>query len=238
MARYLTIPLRRGAVLTLAAAVLVLPWAGLASAGQVLFVNAPLLTNDLGFFSDARWPEWQADDFILSGGPAFSVTGIAWWGRYFLQGHAGAVTPEGSDDFVLRFYDMQGGGPAQTHFLEIPVGYVPRQQVTTSSNGVPLFRWEVALPQPVLLDADTPYAFSVFNRGGQVSDPVFAPLWSSPANWGDPRWRRTVETAPWQKSGYNFAFELTGDVVPEPSALLVLLGGFGLLAQFRGRNSV
>ncbi|BCW98459.1 MAG: hypothetical protein KatS3mg024_1286 [Armatimonadota bacterium] len=204
-----------------------------AGAGQVLFVNAPLLTNDLGFFSDVRWPEWQAEDFILSGGPAFAVTGAGWWGRYFLLGQAGAVTPEGSGNFVIRFYDMQDANPAQTHFLEIPVGHVPRQQVGVSSNGVPLFRWEVSLSDPILLESDRQYAVSVFNRGGAQGDPVFALLWSAPANWGDPRWRRTSESSPWQRSGYNFAFELRGEVVPEPTGLLILAGGLSVLAKFR-----
>lgn len=201
------------------------------AASQVLFVNQPLLTNDLGFFSDVRWPEWQADDFVLTGGPAFYVRQVAWWGRYFLQGQAGAVTPDGSDDFVLRLYGFQGGNPYALHFLEVPLGFVPRQLVTTSANGVPIFRWEAALPDPILLDSATPYAFSLFNRGGAAGDPVFALLWSTPANWGDPRWRRTSETAPWQKSGYNLAFQFVGEVIPEPTGLLVLAAGLPVLAR-------
>jgi hypothetical protein len=205
------------------------------AAGQTLFVNKPLLTNDLGFFSDARWPEWQADEFLLTGGPAFSLTGIAWWGRYFRQGQAGAVTPEGSDDFVVRLYETQGGNPVPSHFLELVLGPVPRQYVLTSSKGVPLFRWEVSLASPVPLEANKLYAVSIFNRGGRPDDPVFAVLWSTPANWGDARWRRTSESAAWQMSGYNFAFELKGEVVPEPSGLLVLTAGTALLARCRRR---
>lgn len=207
---------------------------GVVHASQQLYYNAPLITSDLGFFSDARFPEFQADDFYVDGELPYSVTSVKWWGRYFKQGAATAVTPEGSDNFIIRFFEKDGAGPALSPFTSFTAGAVARVDAGTSGNGVPLFSFHYSLPNELLLNGGQTYYISIVNFGGIVDDPVFSILWSTPLDWtGHPRWRRTNEANPWQLSGYNTAFQLNGEVVPEPASLLVLGAGAAVFGQFR-----
>jgi len=202
----------------------ILVW-GTAATAATIYTNGGIGNN--GFISDSD-PSFQgtgqfsADDFVLNTN-ANVITDIHWTGSYF-QGN----TPQPADNFTIQFYADVAGAPAVTPFLSLVIGNPGRTDtgVNTSGANDDIFSYNVNVA-PIVLAPGTRFWISIFNNTTVDTDDNW--FWTI-SDFGGNGVTRTNTAGPWTQVGQmRFDFDLTGTVVPEPSALALLAIGLGLL---------
>jgi hypothetical protein len=170
--------------------------------------------------SDSESAQILADDFTLAS-PA-QVTSVSWVGTYEKRGTDSAR-------FAVDFFSEESARqPSITPFYHAEV--TPLIAANSRFPNV-VSSLSAVLPVPATLQTGTPYWFSVYDI---QSGSTF--LWSRASdgsNYGTTAFRANVND-PWTVPGTPSApsvsfqpvvFELSGSVVPEPSAILVVTAG-------------
>ena len=224
--------------LTFVIAALLAVWSAPASAA-VLYDNGSYQLpagSGVAAFSDLslKVPECAYDDFTLTS-PVI-ITDMHWWGMY--------SNGDVNDSF---YYDIKtspgGSGPPGGTVADGWWGAVTRTPVATwGQGGATIYRYNV-VGQSIPLKAGQ-YSISFFDMtySNPEVDSYFE--WLSSSSPGD-EWESVFQpkTGNWNwvasDPGFELAFNLTGNVVPEPVSLIFfgtgLVGVFGYVARRRNR---
>jgi hypothetical protein len=176
---------------------------------DILF-SQPVINGGVALASDFARAQQEADNFALS--QSASVQTIQWWGAY-------ANNDMPTDNFTLRFFADTAGNPAQTPFVNVSLAGVTRTATNLLDNlGDTIYAYQATLPSSVLIDGATTYYLSVVNNTGD---------WDWVGSGPGTHWARPDDASAWTVSSNatDFAFELSGTSVPEPSTLLLLAIG-------------
>jgi len=204
----------------------ILAW-GTAATAATIYTNGGIGNN--GFISDPSFPptgQFSADDFVLAPN-ANVITDLHWTGFY-----AFANTPQAVDNFTIQIFADVAGSPAITPLLTLLIGNPGRTDtgVNTSSGNFDIFSYSVNVA-PIALAPNTRFWLSIFNDTTVDTDDNW--FWTI-SDFGGNGVTRSNTGGPWTPIGFNrYDFDLTGTVVPEPSALALLAFGLGLLAWRR-----
>ena len=225
----------------LALSLLVLSLVRPAQAQDIFFsqpVSQPSGTAD-GFFATfgsptfGSGPQQEADNFAFT--RPVAVTSAHWWGAYFtLSGF-----PENNvDNFTLRFFNDAAGNPATVPFFQA------NPTVTRVDTGEKdAFNDEIFFYSATFTGVPLPSGVTFYFS---VTDGVSAPdfIWNTQDATDVPghnHWFRAMDGDPWTLSAFeeNFAFQLDGFLIPEPSTLAIAgLSSVALLgAVFRRRRA-
>jgi len=193
-------------------------FAALPAGADVIFSNAPVDGGAAGI-SDFGYGQQELDDFVLDPGGA-TITDIHWWGAY------GDAPDPTTDDFTIRFFTDVAGDPNSAFFHEVNVGSVTRAAtgMTASAwgdhDGGVVYEYSVDLPASISLGGGTTFYVSILNDTDSQ--------WGWLEDGSQSHWFRGSDGSSWLSSGRgtNFAFELTGAPIPEPTTML-MLGGLG-----------
>jgi hypothetical protein len=201
--------------------VLVLAW-GTAANAAVIYTNGGIGTN--GFISDPSFlatGQFSADDFILAPN-ANVITDLHWTGSYF-PGN----TPQAADNFTIQIFADVAGSPAVAPTVTRVIGNPGRTDTGSNTGaGFDIFAYSADVA-PIVLASNTRFWLSIFNDTTvDTNDDWF---WTI-SDFGGNGVTRTNIAGPWSPVGQmRFDFDLTGTVVPEPSALALLAIGLGLV---------
>jgi hypothetical protein len=174
----------------------------------------------------------MADDFSLAPGQS-EVTDAHWWGIYH-----DASTPSVPDAFTIRIFEDSGGVPEASPLVSLAIGSVSRSPTgdTIAESDVYAYSAQFA---PISLLANTTYWLSIVNdTSGDDDDNWYWAMSGSFIDDGHSALRSTDEDS-WTENVYaEFAFQLTNDVIPEPSTLVTLGGllGIGLIGAWWRRK--
>jgi hypothetical protein len=171
----------------------------------------------------------KADDFALSADA--TITHVRWWGRYASNN----VVP---DNFLIRFYDDDGGGlPELVPFAEVTPASLLRT-VQPPDGAFTLFLYEADLSAAVPLLGLTDYHFSVVN---DIPDGGWSWQTTGSSSPGSSSYR-VADGDAWanddQTSVFDLAFALeTPGAIPEPvTAGLSALSLLGLIVAATRRR--
>ena len=175
-------------------------------------------TNSFGNFATVY------DNFSFSSDNL--VDGVDWVGGYF----SGA--PAAISSFALSIFGNNAGQPGSLLFSETITGNAGETFIGTDNNGSPTYSYSANLTNTFLAQAGATYWLAIVPSLG------FPPQWG----WYTSSQGDGVSYQDFLGSrsqlGRDFAFSLTGQQVPEPSAILGLLG-LGLLgigSQFKQKR--
>lgn len=190
-----------------------------------------LRASDYDWFDDSGFV--TADNFSLSS--AEVVRSINWFGGYGV----GTDLPELVDDFIIAFFDANGGQPAENPFATRYIGATAERVDTgeTYDNFItpfPNYAYSANIEGVSLLGGTDYYISIINNTQGYEQDW----LWGSSlyqTGLGDGGWtcRRTVtpSCSQWQSRGTDQAFTLNSHVLVSAPATLGLfalaLAAFG-----------
>jgi len=215
----------------LAAVVLVCLAVGQAGATQIYDNGTPDLVN--AYLSDFDPTQsgtvYQiADDFVLPS--ASRIEDVHWWGVYAW----GDLVPPAEDDFTIRIFEMSGTSVPPSPSHEIHLGDPGRTDTGSNlQSGKDLYYYSAQFPG--ISVAPGTYALSIVNNTVGDDDAWY---WATSLAGSGTAWSRSVDgdgwgTLPWPN---EFAFQLTGVVIPEPMTLTLLAGGLVVLAVHRRRR--
>jgi len=190
-----------------------------------LYTQGPVPGGEGGAFSDVN--QIMADNFVT--GSSASVTGITFWGSFFLAGNP--FPSGGSRNVLARFYDNNGGQPglllgSQT----ISTTFAATGGLSGSGDEVYKFDWSG--PAFFSATAGTQYWLSIMDTEGTNSF-----RWHNGLNGDGNAAFSTDGTNSWSFSGGDrgdMAFVLNPTVVPEPASMIAL--GLGAAAVLRRRK--
>lgn len=175
-------------------------------------------TNSLGNYATVY------DNFSFSSDNL--VDGVDWVGGYF----SGA--PAAISSFALSIFGNNAGQPGSLLFSETITGNAGETFIGTDNNGTPTYSYSANLTNTFLAQAGATYWLAIVPSLG------FPPQWGwyissqgDGVSYQDFFGNRS-------QLATDFAFSLTGERVPEPSAILGLLG-LGLLgigSQFKQKR--
>jgi hypothetical protein len=155
------------------------------------------------------------------------VDGVDWVGSYFNPPTAAPIS-----SFALSIFGNNAGQPGSLLFSETITGNAGETFIGTDNNGFPVYSYSANLTNTFLAQAGATYWLAI------------VPSLGFPPQWG---WYTSSEGdgvsyqdffGSRSQLGTDFAFSLTGQQVPEPSAILGLLG-LGLLgigSQFKQKR--
>ena len=166
-----------------------------------------------------------ADDFTLS---SLADIEIVEWSGYFVNDSLPGTTS--SVDFIVRFFS---GAPATTPLFSENVSATFVQTGTHSQIGDPLYRFSASLSSPLQLLGNTTFWLSVLDTDADTTTNF---RWLESTNtFNSESAFRNGEGSAWIADDKDFAFTLSGTLIPEPSTLS--LGSLGLLvAAYRLRK--
>ncbi|MDB9434847.1 PEP-CTERM sorting domain-containing protein [Microcystis aeruginosa] len=174
-------------------------------------------TNSFGNFATVY------DNFSFSSDNL--VDGVDWVGGYF-NGSPAAIS-----SFALSIFSNNAGQPGSLLFSETITGNAGETFIGTSNLGSPTYSYSASLTNTFLAQAGATYWLAIVPSLG------FPPQWGwYPSSQGDGVGYQDFLGSRSQTG--DFAFSLTGQQVPEPSAILGLLG-LGLLgigSQFKQKR--
>ncbi|TRT85133.1 MAG: PEP-CTERM sorting domain-containing protein [Microcystis aeruginosa Ma_OC_H_19870700_S124] len=175
-------------------------------------------TNSFGNFATVY------DNFSFSSDNL--VDGVDWVGGYF-NGSPAAIS-----SFALSIFGNNAGQPGSLLFSETITGNAGETFIGTDNNGSPTYSYSANLTNTFLAQAGATYWLAIVPSRG------FPPQWGwYTSSQGDGVGYQDFFGSRSQLDR-DFAFSLTGQQVPEPSAILGLLG-LGLLgigSQFKQKR--
>ncbi|WP_228021145.1 PEP-CTERM sorting domain-containing protein [Microcystis sp. LEGE 08355] len=175
-------------------------------------------TNSFGNFATVY------DNFSFSSDNL--VDGVDWVGGYF-NGSPAAIS-----SFALSIFGNNAGQPGSLLFSETITGNAGETFIGTDNNGFPVYSYSANLTNTFLAQAGATYWLAIVPSLG------FPPQWGwYTSSQGDGVSYQDFLGSRSQLDT-DFAFSLTGERVPEPSAILGLLG-LGLLgigSQFKQKR--
>lgn len=186
------------------------------AAADIIFDNGGPNAATGGVLSDLDAGVRAGDDFVLQVN-ASTITGIQWWGFHL-------EVPTAADDFTIEIYEIVAGLPAASPLYSLNVGAASRQEIE------PLVYGYEATVAPIELMAGQTYALSIFN----ASAPGIGDDWSWYTS-GEGSGFQWLDAEPPGVSSRDFAFALTGPIIPAPGSL-ALLGLAALGAGGRRRR--
>ncbi|CCI12509.1 exported hypothetical protein [Microcystis aeruginosa PCC 9806] len=155
------------------------------------------------------------------------VDGINWVGAYFNPPTAAPIS-----SFAISIFGNNAGQPGSLLFSETITGNAGETLIGTDNNGFSTHSYSANLTNTFLAQAGATYWLAIVPSLG------FPPQWGwYTSSEGDGVGYQDFLGTPSQP-GTDFAFSLTGQQVPEPSAILGLLG-LGLLgigSQFKHKR--
>jgi hypothetical protein len=175
-------------------------------------------TNSLGNFATVY------DNFSFSSDNL--VDGIDWVGVYF-NGAPAAIS-----SFALSIFGNNAGQPGSLLFSETITGNAGETFIGTANNGAPTYSYSANLTNTFLAQAGETYWLAIVPTIG------FPPQWGwYTSSQGDGVSYQDFFGSRSQP-GTDLAFSLTGERVPEPSAILGLLslGLLGIGSQFKQKR--
>lgn len=176
-------------------------------------------TNSLGNFATVY------DNFSFSSDNL--VDGVDWVGGYFNPPTAGPIS-----SFALSIFDDNAGQPGSLLFSETITGNAGETFIGTANNGFPTYSYSANLTNTFLAQAGETYWLAIVPTIG------FPPQWGwYISSEGDGVSYQDFLGSRFQRDT-DFAFSLTGERVPEPSAILGLLslGLLGIGSQFKQKR--
>jgi hypothetical protein len=193
-----------GAVLTCAA----LP----ASAG-IIYDNG-VADASTGQVSDVDAPYLSADDFVLQEG-LNTITDIHWWGLYWI-----ADTPQAADDFVVAFFEDDGGGLPGNLVQTFEIGDVGRADTgldfNLGGNSSDIYAYTANIA-PLQLNAGETYWLMIVND--TTNDDNDSWFWAASGIGTN----GIFDGVEWANNPLELAFQLTNDnLVPEPATISLL----------------
>jgi hypothetical protein len=196
------------------------------SAGaDVIYDNGVATRNSLSASDTTSFV--RAEDFILAPG-ASTIDGARWTGSYV----SGLVHLD--DDFTIQFFNSQNAGaPPPFENLEEPQDAnlaiatidVADPNRTLLPSG--LFSYSVSIP-PLALQPNTRYWVSIFNDASDEQAPWLWAGQSTTNNANVSALRNQSNSWGNNIGGFFLDFQVTGTIVPEPSAAAA-----GLLLAWR-----
>lgn len=168
-------------------------------------------------FADAANASFSAaaDDFSLVAG-SNTIRDIHWWGVYGTN----IVSPP-VDNFTINIYSDNAGAPGAL-FSGVTINSVVRTLTANTNGGLPMYAYD-AVVADLTVPAATTFWLGISNDSGGNSWG-----WVNSLNSGGNARQYSTVSSLWNASNKGLAFNLTNDIVPEPSTL-VLAGG-GLIA--------
>jgi len=183
----------------------------------LLFDNGGPSYSD-AFVSDLAGGFQYGDDFTL--GSAASVGEITWAGGYKLD----SQLYQGTDDFSIRIFGLNGNTPGNTPIVQLNVGAVQRNLLsgTLPPYNTLMYNYEAAF-SPVALSAGS-YMLSIVDNSTGNPGPW---MWDW-SGGGGPVWFRTQDNAAWNGPYSNdMSFQLYS--VPEPRTYQLITIAFLLI---------
>ena len=229
--------IRRG--LTVIAIPLAMLFVASPAMGSIIYDNGgpsslsvPSDLDELTVITDISLPLIIADDFVLD--DDMILTDVHWWGTYWLDG---SPTPATDDFRVELFAGEPDGTPATSPLASFAVGDIGRTDTgNTDFQGNAIYAYSVDLDTPVALAGGTEYYLSVVNNTAN-STALWA--WSATDSLDNLGYfLRNEDSEPWVATVVpsNFAFNLTGTVVPEPASFTLIGLGLAAIALRRRRT--
>jgi hypothetical protein len=171
------------------------------TAGTPLFDSGITLLNfSNGFFADAGFPQWCAEDFILSS-DVTNMT-VEWLGGYFPNGFI-------LDNFTIDVYNDAAGLPGAL-ITSIPLGAAVNAMDTgTDAFGADVYSYSADISMPAALVAGTTYRMAINNNIPGAADTWF---WlAGPGNG----FNFSVNNTTWfSQLGTNLALTITCNDAP------------------------
>jgi hypothetical protein len=155
------------------------------------------------------------------------VDGIDWVGAYFNPPTAGPIS-----SFALSIFDDNAGQPGSLLFSETITGNAGETFIGTNNIGRPTYSYSANLTNTFLAQAGETYWLAIVPTIG------FPPQWGwYISSQGDGVSYQDFLESRFQRDR-DVAFSLTGERVPEPSAILGLLslGLLGIGSQFKQKR--
>ncbi|MBX7166553.1 MAG: PEP-CTERM sorting domain-containing protein [Pirellulales bacterium] len=205
------------ALLVLGFLVMVLP----AARGAVIFNNGtPQLvpTPAQGaLFADANHVSFTeaAENFSLGAGQNV-IRDVHWWGIY----NTGTVPA--ADAFTIQVYNNNAAAPGTVN-TTLNLLNLTRTATGTTFSGRMLYLYD-AVVADVALTASTTYWLGISNNSGGNDW-----AWAQSANSGGNAHQYSVANGSFFQSNKSLAFNLTNEIVPEPTSLTLLSTGMALL---------
>lgn len=162
------------------------------------------------------------------------MSSLIWWGSY-------SDDPSNlpADAFHVRLFADNGfGRPATTPTDEITQAPMRTPTTLVDITGAVVYRYEIALLNPLTLTGGTPFYLSVINLF-DIGDPNASWYWLLSDDIGA-NFYRAASTDPWQQDttgNFAFAIATTTTSIPLPGTLVLLLPGLiGLGLAVRRRR--
>jgi len=176
-------------------------------------------TNSFGNFATVY------DNFSFSSDNL--VDGVDWVGGYFNPPTAAPIS-----SFALSIFGNNAGQPGSLLFSETITGNAGETFIGTDNNGRLTYSYSASLTNTFLAQAGATYWLAIVPSLG------FPPQWGwYTSSEGDGVGYQDFFGSRFQRDT-DFAFSLTGQQVPEPSAILGLLGLglLGIVSQFKQKR--
>lgn len=160
-----------------------------------------------------------ADNFSLGAGQNV-IRDVHWWGVYGTN----VVNPP-ADNFAIRIYDNSAAAPGTLNTTANILSLTRTLQVSTIT-GLRLYLYDAVI-SPIALAPSTTYWLGLSNTSGNNW------AWVQSANSGGNAYQYSPSTGTFGLRNKELAFNLTNDIVPEPSTTVLLIIGALTLAGGR-----